>query len=409
MCATKTEDDLNLWIEDFLKKRRYSKYELELTGNSSKADGYLGEVTFVKVLTGIGREEEKIYNLVVKSAKKSAELRRQTPIKDVFEREMFMYSKVFPAFKAFQQEHHLERPFMKFAKCYSVFNENQREAIILQNLKYLEFNVHDRKTSQDLEHVLLTFSNYGKLHALSLAMKKQKPKIYDNLTRNMTDLLAKFIVQANMLDVMSELFRDCLDLIKNDADKSVYKKLEYFKEREELEKALHKIPNPSDGFSVILHGDCWNNNMMYYYNENSNGTPQDIMFLDFQLSSVASPIYDLSYYLYAVADGEVLKHFDLILETYLTSLNGFLDELQETSYNITMEDLKRHWREYGKFGLAMCPFILKIELSEEEEVVDFAESAEAGNIAATLTTELKHREVFNTRLRAVFKHYASLL
>ncbi|CAG9772707.1 unnamed protein product [Ceutorhynchus assimilis] len=407
MCDTKP-NDLNVWVEDFLRKRRYSKYELELAGNTSKGDGYLGEVTFVKVLTGIGREEEKIYNLVIKSAKKSDALRKKTPIKEVFDREMFMYSKVFPEMKQFQLERSTEAPFMKFAKCYSVFNENQKEAIILQNLKYLEYDLHDRKVPQNLEHVLFVFENYGKFHAISMAMKKQTPELFEKLTENMDDLLSKFFIQTNMIDGLVKKFRDNLDLLKTE-NGVTYKKLSHF-DKGFIEKVLVKERKPSDGIFALLHGDCWNNNMMFSYRDDaSKQKPKDMMFLDFQLSTLGSPIYDLSYYLYAVADEKILKNFDLILGTYHKSLTSFLKVLNEFSYNITYEDIKRHWIEYGGFGVVMAGLIIPIELSDAEEVVDLAEEVESGDLSQAFNSSIKNKQEVENRIKAVFNHYASLL
>lgn len=405
MCDIKA--DLNTWIEDFLRKRRFSKYELEVAGNSSKGDGYLGEVTFVKVLTGIGREEEKTYNLVIKSAKKSDEFRRKTPIKECFEREMFMYSKVFPEFRKLQTERAIEKPFTSFAKCYSIFNENQREALILQNLKYLKYDIHDRKTPQNLDHVLLVFGNYGKFHALSLALKKQKPDLFRQMTQSMTDLLSQFIIQISMVGLMIGDFKAGLELLK-DEDKVTYQKLAHVDE-EYIKNTLCKVKDPADNLSVILHGDCWNNNMMFAYKDPSKTKPNDMMFLDFQLSSLGSPIYDLSYYLYAVADDRVLQYFDLLMQTYHYSLTSFLNELGENSYEISLEDIKRHWIEYGKFGLVMAPFIIKIELSESDEVVDLAETAENGDIGQAFNVKIKNKQAYENRLKTIYKHYGSLI
>lgn len=134
-----------------------------------------------------------------------------------------------------------------------------------------------------------------------------------------------------------------------------------------------------------------------------------MVFIDFQLSSLGSPIYDLSYYLYAVADQEILQHFNSLLATYHHSLISSLKKLGADSYHITLEDLKRHWKKFGLFGVVLAPFILKFELSEADEVVDFAECAESGDIADTFNLEIKNKQVFEDRVVAVFKHYASLL
>lgn len=134
-----------------------------------------------------------------------------------------------------------------------------------------------------------------------------------------------------------------------------------------------------------------------------------MVFLDFQLSCLGSPIYDLAYYLYSVADEALLKHHDWLLQTYHRSLTNYLEALNETSYDITIEDLRRHWAEYGKFGLAMAPFIIKVELAESDEVVDLAECAEAGGIDDAFNVQLKNTDAFNSRVKAVLKHFATFL
>lgn len=259
MCDSRSSN-LNIWISDFVKQRRFSKYELELTGHSAKGDGYLGEVTFVKLLTKNGGKDEKTYNLVIKSAKKGDQIRKQTPLKEVFEREMFMYQQIFPAFKAFQLEQKVQDIFQKFAKCYSVSKENHQEAIILQNLKCLGYEVYDRKKPQNLDHVMFVFDCYGKFHALSLGMKLLQPDLYRKLTCKMTDLLAKFVVQAGMVKHVTEGYHKAINLL----DHFSVNKLPELDEAA-VKNILYKSQHPEDGLSVILHGDCWNNNMMFKY------------------------------------------------------------------------------------------------------------------------------------------------
>lgn len=257
------QQDLDVWMRDFIKQRRHSRYELENTSSNSKGEGYLGDIMYVKVLTGIGKETEKTYHLVIKSAKQSDKLRETSPIKEVFDREIFMYAEVFPAFERFQLKNDVSQPFRKFAQCFNVCKENRREAIIFQNLKHLGYDVHDRKVPQNLHHATCIFDNYGKYHALSLAMKKQTPEVFRNLSEHMSDLLYEFVIKANMLDGMYDTFKEGLDLVKDD-DAATYRKLARF-DKEALRNALSKVKKPDDGLYAILHGDCWNNNMMFKY------------------------------------------------------------------------------------------------------------------------------------------------
>lgn len=265
----RNQNDLDLWVADFAKKRKISKYQLVCTGNTSKGDGYLGVVTFVNVQAADG----ELYHLVIKSAKKSEELRKQTPIQEVFLREMFIYSKVFPAFQELQLEHAVNTPFENFAKCYTICRETRREALILQNLKTLNYEVHDRKKPQNLDHALVVFKGYGKFHAMSLVLKKQKPKLYEELTRGMSDLMAQFLVQAHMVAGFSQDILQALEMVRKNDEKS-YRKLELL-QLDDVEKYLYKVEKPDDGLSVILHGDCWNNNMMFTYG--NSGVSTDVL------------------------------------------------------------------------------------------------------------------------------------
>lgn len=81
-----TKADLENWIEDMMNKRGIYKYELDISGSSVKGDGYLGLVTFVKVIANRETKEEKNYELVIKSAKRGEELRKQTPIEECYSR-----------------------------------------------------------------------------------------------------------------------------------------------------------------------------------------------------------------------------------------------------------------------------------------------------------------------------------
>lgn len=79
-----TQNDIVNWIEDVMNKRGIFKYKIDIAGSTAKGDGYLGLVNFVKVIASKGKEKEKVYNFVVKSAKKGEELRKHTPIQECY-------------------------------------------------------------------------------------------------------------------------------------------------------------------------------------------------------------------------------------------------------------------------------------------------------------------------------------
>lgn len=129
-------------------------------------------------------------------------------------------------------------------------------------------------------------------------------------------------------------------------------------------------------------------------------------FIDFQFSRLASPILDLSYYLYSCADKEVLQNFDFLLHAYYSSLSEFIEQFGISSEEvITLQELKAQWKTYGKFGLVMCTIIVKIAFCESDEVVDLTEAAKDGGLETAFDFKLKNNDIFEQRMRDVFEHW----
>lgn len=89
--ASVTVSDLKTWVEDMMRQRLITDYDFKVSGAVTKGDGYLGEVTFVRVTTSLRQNVEKVYDLVVKSAKKGVEFRKKTPIQEVYHRYVNYY------------------------------------------------------------------------------------------------------------------------------------------------------------------------------------------------------------------------------------------------------------------------------------------------------------------------------
>ncbi|XP_074042165.1 uncharacterized protein [Leptinotarsa decemlineata] len=400
-----TIEDLETWVDEMMKKREITSYKIDVAGSTSKGDGYLGEVNFLKVVASLNEENEKVYNIVVKSANKSEKFRKNTPIQEAYYREMFMYTKVFPIFEEFQREYAIETIFDKYAKCYSVCQTDKKEALVLNNLKTDGFSVHNRTIPQNLNHVLFVFRNYGRLHGISLAMKVKKPALFKSMTKNMTNVLGQFIVQANMASSFVDNFKNARMLFMKDGKEAIANKLEDVEKK--VEVILTNMFSDDLKEAVVLHGDCWNNNMMFKYKTEEDLQPIDMRFIDFQLSRVASPILDLSYYLYTCADKTVLQYFDILIRAYHDSLSNFLKQFDMNVDDILpLDDLKDKWKTYGRFGLALAPFIIKVELCKSDEVVDIASSVEKGDLKDALKMGIKDQSEYERRVKDVLEHFA---
>lgn len=62
-----------------MRTQGISEYRIDTTGSTVKGDGYLGVINFVKVIAH-GSKGNMVYDLVVKSALKGEELRKQAPV-----------------------------------------------------------------------------------------------------------------------------------------------------------------------------------------------------------------------------------------------------------------------------------------------------------------------------------------
>lgn len=81
-----TQNDIENWIGDIMNKRGIFKYKIDMAGSTVKGDGYIGLVNFVKVIVNNGKDKDKVYDLVIKSAKNGEELRKMTPIQECYVR-----------------------------------------------------------------------------------------------------------------------------------------------------------------------------------------------------------------------------------------------------------------------------------------------------------------------------------
>lgn len=128
-------------------------------------------------------------------------------------------------------------------------------------------------------------------------------------------------------------------------------------------------------------------------------------FLDWQASRLVSPVYDLSYFIFTCCPPEVLQDFDDLNRIYYESFSNFSKELGSDPEKVfPYEELGNQWKKYGKFGLIMMPIILKVCLSEQDEVKDLAEMAENGTeIEDGFSYTVKNIEEYERRSLAVMR------
>ncbi|KAJ3649966.1 hypothetical protein Zmor_021679 [Zophobas morio] len=396
-----TKEDVEEWLKPTLRKEGLKDYTINISGSSAKGDGYLGDITFVEVSGKSATNEEKVYSFVIKSGKKSTELRDIMPIKSAFENEMLFYNKILPVFIDFQKEKGVKEPFNNAPKCYDTIILEDMEVLILENLKQRDFILHDRKFPMNRAHVEKVVKTYGKLHAISFALRDQKPDLFKQLSRELVDILKLIKKTMKPPPKTYNLYGTIIKYAEEDNEHEVVAKA--YSLHEKVENA-HEITNPNDPYAVILHGDCWNNNFMFKYADNKSSL-LDVCLLDFQLSRLASPVYDLSYFLFTSISEVDIKDFDEIVELYYRSLSDSLREMgSDPNQMFPYEELLKQWKTYSLFGLMMMPNIINICLSEQDEVPDLVEAAESdGDFGKMFIRSVKSKEQYRRRTIPIIK------
>lgn len=251
------------WLREAFKSD-FQEINTEITGKTLQGDGFVGDVVFATVKLSNPPRQEEHHAVVVKYGKEDPVLRERIPVKEAYERETFMYTKAFPLFKRFEEDHHVTITPPLLPECLTTLVYDQEDVVVLRDMRSFDFEMRDKLINMDFEHLKLTFESYGKFHGVSFAYRDQEPEKFKELFGGLE------CVQTALLERVKEPF--------NAMEKCMYDLLEDSEEFDALKRLKEKIPEglrrsflntfqKQDGEErvVLTHGDCWNNNYMFKY------------------------------------------------------------------------------------------------------------------------------------------------
>ncbi|KAJ8926033.1 hypothetical protein NQ315_009888 [Exocentrus adspersus] len=337
---------------------------------NQKGEGLLGQVLFVSLED---QTSKQVLELVVKQAFASQTIRETTPIKELFQNEIYFYANVWPRLDKFQERIQAQYQFRKVAKFIASSSDDKSEKIVLENLKFQGFQMHDKKVPLSKEQFQLMMWEYGKFHALSFAYKALYPEGYADLTKGVMDVYSNFNSTEGFRMWLKHPHEICMEILQGEVDEVVMEKY-----RPYLKNYVELFQNSLDcrtKYTVITHGDCWSNNMMFKYDEQRR--VMDIRFIDFQMSKVGSPCCDLSYCLYSGASKEVLQDFHHYLQVYHDSLSRTLRAFGcDPDRLYPFQELKNDWKKYCKLGMLMGLSVWKLKYTDQSQIRDLTDIAE---------------------------------
>lgn len=133
----------------------------------------------------------------------------------------------------------------------------------MEDLRLIGFRMWDKTTPTTIDNIRLVMKEIGKFHAISFAMKDQRPEIFANfekLTYNKDGLCG---------DLFTKMFNRCfsrtINALHNDYHKEILSKFQVNFSKYMLSH-FHK--DIIGKFPIITHNDLWSSNIMYRFNEN---------------------------------------------------------------------------------------------------------------------------------------------
>lgn len=254
-------------LEDIAHDEGFQKYELIVESGSSHGENIHGVLASIKVIGERGASDKhtnvETLHLMCKMAPVSKECRDSFQSALLFKREIYLYTHVLPAFVEFQLEKGFSEAdsFLTFPKVYATYADDEQEcyAIIMEDMRTQKFVLWPRHSAISLDHERIVLGKLAKLHGVSLAMKDQRPTIF-NAFKELPDVADTQIELGNFGNVLENALQQGINVLASEDHKEILQtcKSNY---REILKKCFAK--DATERFGVINHGDCWTNNCLF--------------------------------------------------------------------------------------------------------------------------------------------------
>ncbi|XP_037052162.1 uncharacterized protein LOC119085771 [Bradysia coprophila] len=360
-------------INKIAKDEKFENHSIS-TESGSDIDGFQSLI-FKITITGLRNNHEDKLCLICKIPSLNIARRKQFHSDITFDCELFFYENVFPYFETFQRERgvHSDDGFFAFPKCYGLIRDEKSlgdHAIVMDNLNEKCYYMLDKANDIDFDHSILVLKELGKLHAVSFAIRDQEPEKFKQFMER-TSLFhyevnnstgAKFLQKAHYDRAIRSLDPSELDLIR----KMESLKLTYVDLINQV-----KTTTTCEPFGVLIHGDCWINNLLY----RGSSKPSNVCLIDWQLSQFGSPAIDVACFLFCSLSPQLRnEHFDQFMNIYYGTLESTLRKLgSDPTKLFTFDNLRDQMRQFSKYVMYLAPIMIGIMTSDMTKVPSFDE------------------------------------
>ena len=254
------------------------------------------------------------------------------------------------------------------------YKTSRSHTLVLEDLMTLGFQMANRHDRLDSLHCTLALKGLAKFHAASVA-------VYDKNPNSMDDYAETIYTQKNF-DAIMKFIPPSFNALANFVEKwSGFEK--YGDKLRQIipaicDRIVDIVKPVPDSLSVLTHGDFWVNNMMFHYCPET-GKPDQVRFVDFQLTRYTTPVLDLQYFIYSSANEQVRsEHTEHLLQVYYTELRDTLKTLGCDHHTYTIEQMMKEYEDRSLFGLITTCTVLSAVLADPAEAIDMENVKEDG-------------------------------
>ncbi|KAF5302534.1 hypothetical protein FQR65_LT00906 [Abscondita terminalis] len=339
-------------IEEIFTQHHIESKTLTVRLPLKPGDNWMGTVYEIEASDLNNQSKIASLSLIAKLAPTVQLYRDFFPVRSSYEREIYTYNEILPEFFNLQKENNIKNTFAPFPKCFKTLSKDTEEVIVLENMLKREYKSLNNRHSANYQVASLIMTNLGKLHALSFALRNQKPELFKKIGVNTEDSFFHSHFGDIYLKIVHNLGQEVLNSLKKDT--RAYETFAKFIEDPSFVIDVLLTSKCAGKYAVICHGDPQIRNMLFKYeNKVESDTPKKVCFLDWQLCKLGNPCLDIAFFIWTCTDKKLRDcHYDGLLEIYYSSLSTFLrsfGECPETCY--PRDVFKDNLKQFSVYGL----------------------------------------------------------
>lgn len=269
-------------------------------------------------------------HVIIKTTPKSIGRRKTFRSADFFRNEINFYNIVLKGFKEFQAvKTDAKYPFNEIATCLSTHLDGENDFLVLENLNTYGYHTAPRQESMNINVCRLIMQTLGRFHALSFVIRDQSPKMFEELTSVLEEVYYAHRLRPWYNDFINVQIDVALDAVSKIYGGSlIEERAKEFLCSGSLYDKMVTLTNTRNRFSVIGHGDCWTPNFLIHSTKlDDHEVPVKAKMIDFQLSRFASPVIDISFFIYSCTTEELrTEYYDDLIKIYHKSLTELIKD-----------------------------------------------------------------------------------